>query len=321
MKECVACAESIKSNAKLCKHCGTDQQNSPYASNLQEGAQPPTSKGGESLSSSESEGEERAVSIDPESAPKQASAGSGGGLLFAFTSIVIVGLAVAVSVFISSPQTSELPDNSRATTNASVNQANKETDPRSFLVSTGAFARNDVERAPFTEVNLAGFIPEDCSFRLRISELLEGGTTLAIGAVRPEISSDLNASEGGPFYIHQRIFESSPGKLNELSELLSSIQDDSECNQFSSSYESIGTSTYGYLGGARSIRLQYGVDLEGVLVDQTVSFCGLEDCLTSRHTLVLGYRGELAMAASYGGQDFAGVSAVVERAFQQFANG
>lgn len=321
MKECVACAESIKSDAKLCKHCGTDQQNSPYASNLQEGPHPPTSKREDRLSSSESEGEKRAVSIDPDSAPKQASAGSGGGLLFAFTSIVVVGLVVAVSVLFSSPQTIELTDDSRATTNASENQANKETDPRSFLVGTEAFARGDVERAPITEVNLAAFVPEECSFRLRISELLEGGTTLAIGAVRPEISSDFNASQGGPFYIHQRIFESSSGNLNELSELFSSIQDDSDCNQFSYSSESLGTSTYGYLGGARSIRLQYGVDLEGVLVDQTVSFCGLEDCLTSRYTLVLGYRGELAMAASYGGQDFAGVSAVVERAFQKFANG
>lgn len=321
MKECVACAESIKSNAKLCRHCGTDQQNSAYASNLQEVPQSQASSGTERLTPPENGEDKRVASGEPGTTPSNASDGPGRGLIFAFASIVLIGIVVAVSVLFSNPQANEMSGDSRATTEASASQANREADPRSFLVSTEEFARGDVERAPFTEVNLAGFVPEACSFRPRIEQLLEGGTTQAIGAVRPEISSDLNTSEGGAFFIHQRIFESSARSLNELSELLSTIQDYSDCNYSFYSNENLGTSTLSYLGGARSIKLQYGVELEGVIVDKSISFCGSEDCLTSQFTLVLGYRGELAMAVAYGGQDFAVVSAVVERAFQKFANG
>lgn len=33
MKECIACAEEIKGNAKLCKHCGTSQDDSRFLTN------------------------------------------------------------------------------------------------------------------------------------------------------------------------------------------------------------------------------------------------------------------------------------------------
>jgi hypothetical protein len=35
MKECIACAEEIKENAKLCKHCGTTQDDSRFSSESQ----------------------------------------------------------------------------------------------------------------------------------------------------------------------------------------------------------------------------------------------------------------------------------------------
>ena len=320
MKECVACAEEIRSKARLCRHCGTDQFNSKYASP------------GMAVSNSKDE-KQQDVNTSPASLRKEESAdygskgvsgekvlGDGSRRPSAWGMLLIVLAVLGASVLIVALSQGEFTSESGAASSPSSNEPTTQANPRDFLVGTGILGRGDVERIPITEVNFSGFIPEECSLHSPIREILEGGTTLAIGGVRPEAAWDLDSSNDGSFFIHQRLFESNSNDLRELTDLLFAVQDNPECSQTSRTYEALDLTTYRYLGGARPIKLQYGLDLEGVILDDYTSFCDSDRCLTSTFSLVLGYKGELAMVVSYGGADFADVSEVVETAFRRFSN-